>query len=86
MVVQFIVFLTISTLIYRGTDVSKCFSESVGILDNESRLYLLKMLISLQADLDLDMSEGTFSEVANQITKLEDMKVTMPKVYIRIKG
>ena len=24
----------------RGTDVSKCFSESLGIRDNESRLYL----------------------------------------------
>ena len=33
-VVQFIVFLTLSTL-----DMSKCFSESLGIRDNESRLY-----------------------------------------------
>ena len=39
MVVQFIVFLTLSTLICRGTDISKCFSESLGIRDNESRLY-----------------------------------------------
>ena len=39
MVVQFIVFLTLSTLICRGTDISKCFSESLGIWDNESRLY-----------------------------------------------
>ena len=39
-VVQFIVFLTVSTLICRGTDISKCFSESLGIRDNESRLYL----------------------------------------------
>ena len=38
-VVQFIVFLTLSTLICRGTDISKCFSESFGIRDNESRLY-----------------------------------------------
>ena len=37
-VVQFIVFLTLSTLICRGTDISKCFSESLGIRDNESRL------------------------------------------------
>ena len=42
MVVQFIVFLTLSTLICRGTDISKCFSESLGIRDNESRLYLVK--------------------------------------------
>ena len=39
MVVQFIVFLTLSTLICRGIDISKCFSESFGIRDNESRLY-----------------------------------------------
>ena len=38
-VVQFIVFLTLSTLISRGTDISKCFSESLGIRDNKSRLY-----------------------------------------------
>ena len=38
-VVQFIVFLILSTLICRGTDISKCFSESLGIRDNESRLY-----------------------------------------------
>ena len=37
-VVQFIVFLTLSTLICRGTDISKSFSESLGIRD-ESRLY-----------------------------------------------
>ena len=37
-VVQFIVFLTRSTLICRGTDISKCFSESLGIRDNENRL------------------------------------------------
>ena len=42
MVVQFIVFLTLSTLICRGTDISKCFKESLGIRDNESRLYKLK--------------------------------------------
>ena len=40
MVVQFTVFLTLSTLICRGTDISKCVSESLGIRDNESRLYL----------------------------------------------
>ena len=38
-VVQFIVFPTLSTLICRGMDISKCFSESLGIRDNESRLY-----------------------------------------------
>ena len=42
MVVQFIVFLTLSTLICRGTDISKCFSASLGIRDNESRLYVIQ--------------------------------------------
>ena len=40
LVVQFVVFLTLSTLICPGTDISKCFSESLGIRDNESRLYI----------------------------------------------
>ena len=48
MVVQFIVFLTLSTLIYRGTDISKCFSESLGIRDNESRLYFPRKSIPLR--------------------------------------
>ena len=39
-VVQFIVFLTLSTVICRSTDISKCFSEPLGIRDNESRLYI----------------------------------------------
>ena len=41
-VVQFIVFLTLSTLICRSTDISKCSSESLGIRDNESRLYIVQ--------------------------------------------
>ena len=39
-VVRFIVFLTSATPIFRGTDTSKCFRESLGIRDNESRLYM----------------------------------------------
>ena len=39
-VVQFIVFLILSTLICRSTDISKCFSESLGVRDNEVRLYV----------------------------------------------
>ena len=35
-------FLTLSTLICRGTDISKYFSESLGIRDNESRLYIYR--------------------------------------------
>ena len=37
-IVQFIVFLTLSILICRGTDISKYFSEYLGYRDNESRL------------------------------------------------
>ena len=52
-VVQFIVFFFLSTLICRGTDISKCFSgESLEIRDNESRLYfncVLYILSSLSA-------------------------------------
>ena len=44
-VVQFIVFLTLSTLICQSTDISKCFSESLGIRDNGSRLYLSPVLL-----------------------------------------
>ena len=40
LVVQFIVFLTLSTLVCRGMDISKYFSESLGIRDKESRLYM----------------------------------------------
>ena len=47
-VVQVIVLLTLSTLICRGTDISKCFSESLGIRDNESRLYSIHFTNVLQ--------------------------------------
>ena len=45
-------FLNPENLICRGTDISKCFRESLGIRDNESRLYssltnTLKVLLSL---------------------------------------
>ena len=38
-VVRSTVFLTSATLMFRGTDISTCFRESLGIRDNESRLY-----------------------------------------------
>ena len=38
-VVHFIVFFTLSTLVCRSTDILKCFSESLGIRDNGSRQY-----------------------------------------------
>ena len=43
-VVRFIVVLYSATLICRGTDISKCFRETRGIRDNESRLYKILAL------------------------------------------
>ena len=40
MVVRLIVFLSSANLICRSTDISKCFIESLGVRDNESRLYI----------------------------------------------
>ena len=40
MVVQFIFLLNSANLICRGTDISKCLGESLGLRDNESRLYI----------------------------------------------
>ena len=40
MVVRFNVFLGSANLICRGTDISKCLRESLGLRDNESRLYM----------------------------------------------
>ena len=40
MFVRLIVFLSSANLICRSTDISKCFIESLGVRDNESRLYL----------------------------------------------
>ena len=40
-VIRIIFFLNSANLICRGTDISKYFRESLGIRDNESRLYLV---------------------------------------------
>ena len=40
MVVRLIVFLSSANLICRSTDISKCFIESLGVWDIESRLYM----------------------------------------------
>ena len=39
MVVRFIFFLNSANLVYRGTDISKYFKESLGLRDNEIRIY-----------------------------------------------
>ena len=69
-VVQFIVFLTLSTLICLSTDISKCFSESLGTRDNESRLYLLN-------------SELFKSELFNIFTTFEPrVKIRYKHIYL----
>ena len=40
-VVRLIVLLSSANLICRSMDISKCFIESLGVRDNESRLYLV---------------------------------------------
>ena len=49
-VVQFIVFLTSATLICRGTDISKCFSESLRIRDNEESTVLVFIILLPETD------------------------------------
>ena len=51
-----------------GTDISKCFSESLGIRDNESRLYF-KMLFA--------------SEILTQDTKLLYTKQLIYVLYMK---
>ena len=46
LVVRFIVCLISATLIFLGTDISKCFRESLGIRDNESSV-ICKICLSL---------------------------------------
>ena len=41
-IVRFIVFLISDSLIFRGTDISKCFKESLEIRDNESTVLCIK--------------------------------------------
>ena len=43
-VVRFIVFHSSANLICRSTDISKCFIESLGARDNESRLYCVTLM------------------------------------------
>ena len=43
--VRLIVFLSSANLICRSTDISKCFIESVGFRDNESRLYIYNPVV-----------------------------------------
>ena len=61
-VVRLIVFLTSATLIFRGTDISKCFRESLGIQDNESRLYNQDFLVENSTLSGASTSRGLVQE------------------------
>ena len=45
MFIPLIVFLSSANLICRSTDISKCFIESLGVRDNESRLYFFLTIL-----------------------------------------
>ena len=45
-------FLNSANLIYRGTDISKYFRESLGIRDNESLLYLFPFKVGIFSEVD----------------------------------
>ena len=78
-IVQFIVFLTLSTLICRGTDISKYFSESLGIRDNDAQSgknalfhmrtatiqISMRIRASVQSDLKI-LCQSTFDSVSGQ--------------------
>ena len=49
-VVRFILFLNSANLICRVTDISKYFRESLGIRDNESRLYFSNTVVLRRRD------------------------------------
>ena len=57
MVVGLIVFLSSANLICRSTNISKCFIESLGFRDNESRLYIYIKKISQNRLNELHYSE-----------------------------
>ena len=84
-VVRFIGFLTSATLIFRCTDISKCFRESFGIRDNESRLYLyiqmygkvLPICLSRSAassGVALGMTPGSLKLVRNNVAMTKTNK------------
>ena len=65
-VVRFIVFLTSATLICRSTDISECFKESLGIRDNDSRLYLVVMTLNSPWKIVLDQSMTFYKVLTKQ--------------------
>ena len=62
-----LLFSSLSTLICRGTDISKCFSESLGIRDNESRLYMARGTSSRRKQTDpfLERRQHSFDRFAS---------------------
>ena len=79
--VQFIDFLTLSTLICRGTDISKCFSESLGIRDNESRLYIVLCFIKAKISDAQCMKRAFMSYVGNKSQALPENSSSLLKAF-----
>ena len=71
MVVRVIFFLNSANLICRGTDISKYFRDSLGIRDNESRLYFIAqkmfLLNILEAVLAYDLVKIRFMKEKEMI-------------------
>ena len=80
MVVQFIVFLTLSSLIRRGTDISKCLSESLGF--EITRVYCIFIHIQVNGQypenmnyvLLIRLSKNTYSRLSLSRTPRDSMK------------
>ena len=83
-IVQFVVFLTLSTLICRGTDISKYFSETLGIRDSESRLYLIFENILRTCSFEKGFCIGPWQKFAKLITLHKANKQTHARTYTHI--
>ena len=84
-----LLFSSLLQLICRGTDISKCFRESLGIRDNESRLYLHKFNTSyndfwllLRNDRDTQKAESLYMLIILVTTgpELDELKKSKRKV------
>ena len=64
-----IFFLNSSTLICRSTDISKYFRESLGVRDNKSRLYIIKVLniplVGMPASFDIPILDNIHQTLCN---------------------
>ena len=69
-------FLNSENLICRGTDISKCFRESLGIRDNESWLYFKMSSVKILTEQAVCSLTGFFSSVSFSCSKLFLFRLT----------